>query len=99
MRKERGKRHSSPVMDLLIADKLAIVTGSTAGIGFAIARRLAQEGARVVINGRTEARTEEAVAALRAELPEAKSKVSPQIFPRLMGCRILRCTIRQWTSS
>ncbi|MGV3534132.1 MAG: SDR family NAD(P)-dependent oxidoreductase, partial [Chthoniobacteraceae bacterium] len=59
-------------MDLLIADKLAIITGSTAGIGFAIARRLAQEGARVVINGRTEARTEQAVAALRAELPDAK---------------------------
>jgi len=40
------------------------VTGSTAGIGFAIAKALAAEGASVVLNGRTEARVEQAVAAL-----------------------------------
>lgn len=59
-------------MDLLISGKLALVTGSTAGIGFAIARRLAREGARVIINGRTDARTEEAVAALLKEIPTAQ---------------------------
>ena len=39
-------------MNLQLEDKLAFVTGSTAGIGFAIAKALAAEGARVIINGR-----------------------------------------------
>ncbi len=43
-------------MDLQLNGKLALVTGSTAGIGYAIAHSLAAEGARVIINGRTEAR-------------------------------------------
>lgn len=48
-------------MDLGIAGKRALVSGSTAGIGFAIATALAAEGATVTINGRTEARVEEAL--------------------------------------
>jgi NAD(P)-dependent dehydrogenase (short-subunit alcohol dehydrogenase family) len=58
-------------MDLGIAGKRALVTGSTAGIGFAAARALAREGAMVVINGRTPARVEAAVGALRHDLPHA----------------------------
>jgi NAD(P)-dependent dehydrogenase (short-subunit alcohol dehydrogenase family) len=53
-------------MDLGIADKRAFVSGSTAGIGFAIAASLAAEGASVTINGRTQGRVDEALAALRA---------------------------------
>jgi NAD(P)-dependent dehydrogenase (short-subunit alcohol dehydrogenase family) len=41
-------------MDLGLKDKVAFVSGSTAGIGFAIATALAGEGARVVVNGRTQ---------------------------------------------
>jgi NAD(P)-dependent dehydrogenase (short-subunit alcohol dehydrogenase family) len=52
-------------MNLGLQGKLAIVSGSTAGIGFAIAATLAQEGARVVINGRTEARVTAAVEKIR----------------------------------
>jgi NAD(P)-dependent dehydrogenase (short-subunit alcohol dehydrogenase family) len=52
-------------MNLGLQGKLAIVTGSTAGIGFAIAKTLAAEGARVVINGRTKQRVESAVEKLR----------------------------------
>src|SRR5262249_12304483 len=48
-------------MDLQLKDKLALVTGSTAGIGYAIADALAREGARVIVNGRTGAAVSEAV--------------------------------------
>lgn len=47
-------------MDLQLNDKIAFVSGSTAGIGLAIATALAGEGARVIVNGRTEARVENA---------------------------------------
>lgn len=48
-------------MDLQLKGKTALVTGSTAGIGLAIATRLAQEGAAVIVNGRTEERVQRAV--------------------------------------
>jgi NAD(P)-dependent dehydrogenase (short-subunit alcohol dehydrogenase family) len=54
-------------MDLRLDGKRALVTGSTAGIGFAIAKGLAQEGAEVIVNGRTAGRVAEAVEALNAE--------------------------------
>jgi NAD(P)-dependent dehydrogenase (short-subunit alcohol dehydrogenase family) len=53
-------------MDLQLSGKLALITGSTAGIGYAIAESLAAEGARVIINGRTQARVEAALAKLGA---------------------------------
>jgi NAD(P)-dependent dehydrogenase (short-subunit alcohol dehydrogenase family) len=53
-------------MDLQLEGKLALVSGSTAGIGFAIAEALAQEGARVIVNGRTQAAVDKAVAELTA---------------------------------
>jgi NAD(P)-dependent dehydrogenase (short-subunit alcohol dehydrogenase family) len=51
-------------MDLQLRNRLALVTGSTAGIGFAIAAALAAEGARVIINGRTQEGVDAAVAAI-----------------------------------
>jgi len=53
-------------MDLQLQGKRALVTGSTAGIGFAIAEALAREGAHVVVNGRTARRVEEALAKLKS---------------------------------
>jgi NAD(P)-dependent dehydrogenase (short-subunit alcohol dehydrogenase family) len=54
-------------MNLQLENKKALVTGSTAGIGYAIALQLAQEGAQVIINGRTEKRVVEAIMQLKAE--------------------------------
>jgi len=54
-------------MDLKIKNKTALVTGSTAGIGFAIAKALANEGATVFVNGRTLERVNNAVEQLREE--------------------------------
>jgi NAD(P)-dependent dehydrogenase (short-subunit alcohol dehydrogenase family) len=51
-------------MDLGLKGKLALVTGSTAGIGFSIAQHLAREGATVWVNGRTQARVDRAVGAI-----------------------------------
>ena len=51
-------------MDLRLDGKRALVTGSTAGIGYAIAEGLAQEGADVIVNGRSAERVAEAAGAL-----------------------------------
>lgn len=59
-------------MDLKLKDKVALVSGSTAGIGLAIATSLAREGAVVWVNGRTQARVTEAIAAVRKAVPGAK---------------------------
>jgi len=58
-------------MDLGLKGKIAVVTGSTAGIGFAIANTLAAEGARVVVNGRTQARVDSAIEKIRRETSQA----------------------------
>jgi NAD(P)-dependent dehydrogenase (short-subunit alcohol dehydrogenase family) len=59
-------------MNLKLDNKLALVTGSTAGIGLAIARALAREGARVIVNGRSQDRVTKALADLRAGWPQAR---------------------------
>lgn len=59
-------------MDLGIAGKKALITGSTAGIGLAIAKGLAKEGVHVVVNGRTSERVNKAIAEIRGAVPQAK---------------------------
>lgn len=59
-------------MDLQITNKLALVSGSTKGIGLAIATGLAREGARIIINGRTGKSVAAAVAKIREAAPSAK---------------------------
>ncbi|MBU1361516.1 MAG: SDR family oxidoreductase [Gammaproteobacteria bacterium] len=53
-------------MDLKLKGKLALVSGSTAGIGHAIAAALAAEGARVIVNGRSQASVDSACAQIQA---------------------------------
>jgi NAD(P)-dependent dehydrogenase (short-subunit alcohol dehydrogenase family) len=64
-------------MDLKLRDKLALVTGSTKGIGLAIATALAIEGARVIVNGRSE----QSVSTALAEILERVPKATLQGFP------------------
>jgi len=54
-------------MDLQLQGKVALISGSTAGIGFAIASALAEEGALVIVNGRTQSSVDSAVARLKAK--------------------------------
>ncbi|MBE1513703.1 SDR family NAD(P)-dependent oxidoreductase [Nesterenkonia halotolerans] len=58
-------------MDLQLATKRAFISGSTQGIGYAIAGALLREGAEVVINGRDSDRLEQSVQTLRHEVPDA----------------------------
>jgi NAD(P)-dependent dehydrogenase (short-subunit alcohol dehydrogenase family) len=62
-------------MDLKLGGKVALVSGSTAGIGLAIATNLAQEGATVIVNGRTQARVDEAIQQMKQSAPDAKFQV------------------------
>ena len=56
-------------MDLKLQGKSALVSGSSKGIGFAIAALLAAEGAKVIINGRTDTAVKEALDRIRSATP------------------------------
>src|SRR6266404_5169849 len=64
-------------MNLGLQGKLAVVSGSTAGIGLAIASALAAEGAKVVINGRTQARVDAALKAIKQRVSGADLRGVP----------------------
>jgi NAD(P)-dependent dehydrogenase (short-subunit alcohol dehydrogenase family) len=64
-------------MNLQLKDQLAFVSASTKGIGLAIARALAAEGARVIINGRTAASVDDAAARILADVPDAQLEKFP----------------------
>ena len=59
-------------MNLELIDKTALISGSTKGIGFAIASQLAAEGARVIVNGRSDDAVNSALEQVRKAVPEAK---------------------------
>jgi len=59
-------------MDLQLRGKVAFISGSTKGIGFAIAKQLLQEGAAVIINGREKNVVQAAVEKLKMQIPNAE---------------------------
>lgn len=66
------------IVDLGLKGKLALVTASTDGIGYAIAKLLVQENAHVIINGRSEKSVNQAIAQLKQE--NSQSKLLPAPF-------------------
>jgi NAD(P)-dependent dehydrogenase (short-subunit alcohol dehydrogenase family) len=76
-------------MKIDLASKTAVVTGSTAGIGFAIAKGLAESGATVVVNGRTQAAVDRAVAALKKAVPGALVRGVAADLGTASGCVLL----------
>jgi len=76
-------------MNIDLSGKTALVTGSTAGIGHAIARGLAASGATVVVNGRTQGKVDSAVAAITKAVPGAKVRGVAADVSTAEGCKAL----------
>ncbi|MES1926625.1 SDR family oxidoreductase [Salinisphaera sp. T31B1] len=76
-------------MQIDFKDKTALVTGSTVGIGLAIAEGLAESGATVIVNGRTQARVDTALETLRARQPHAVFRGVAADLGTADGCREL----------
>ena len=66
-------------MDLKLRGKRALITGSTAGIGFAIARGLARERAEVIINGRSEEKVADAVRRITSEMGSSATGIAADL--------------------
>jgi NAD(P)-dependent dehydrogenase (short-subunit alcohol dehydrogenase family) len=76
-------------MNIDLKGKTALVTGSTSGIGYAIAKGLAGAGADVVINGRTQAKVDAAVAAIAKAMPGGKLRGVAADVSTAAGCQKL----------
>jgi NAD(P)-dependent dehydrogenase (short-subunit alcohol dehydrogenase family) len=76
-----------------LSGKTALVTGSTAGIGHAIAKGLASAGANVVVNGRSQAKVDAAVAKLAEAIPGAKVRGVAADVSTAAGCTALTAAL------
>ena len=76
-------------MKIELKGKTALVTGSTSGIGHAVARGLAASGADVVVNGRTQAKVDAAVAAIAGAIPGARVRGVAADVSTATGCNTL----------
>src|SRR3984957_2990438 len=85
LRRQRWRRH----MKIDLSGKTALVTGSTSGIGHAIARGLAGAAAEVTINGHSQAKVDAAVAAIAKAVPGAKARGVAADVSTAEGCKVL----------
>jgi NAD(P)-dependent dehydrogenase (short-subunit alcohol dehydrogenase family) len=76
-------------MKIDLTGKTALVTGSTSGIGHAIASGLAAAGAEVVVNGRTQAKVDATTAAIAKAVPGAKVRGIAADVSTAAGCKAL----------
>lgn len=76
-------------MKIDLSGKTALVTGSTAGIGLAIAKGLAASGASVIVNGRKQATVDKAIASVSAAAPGAKVTGVAADVSTADGCQAL----------
>ena len=76
-------------MDIDLSGKTALVTGSTAGIEFAIPRALAECGATVVLNGRTKAAVDKAVVGVKSAVRSAEARGVAADLGSAAGCDAL----------
>jgi NAD(P)-dependent dehydrogenase (short-subunit alcohol dehydrogenase family) len=77
-------------MDLKLSDKVALVSGSTSGIGLAIATTLAQEGVTTIVNGRTQERVNAAIDRIKQSLPNAKLQGIAADLGTIAGVELMR---------
>jgi NAD(P)-dependent dehydrogenase (short-subunit alcohol dehydrogenase family) len=77
------------MMNIDISGKTAIVSGSTSGIGLTIAKGLAQAGASVVVNGRSQAAVDKAIDAVKQHAPEATVRGVAADLGTAKGCALL----------
>jgi NAD(P)-dependent dehydrogenase (short-subunit alcohol dehydrogenase family) len=80
-------------MDLKLSGKRALVTGSTAGIGFSIAKLLASEGASVYVNGRTEERVKKAVAEIEGKVEGVAADLTTELGAEKLFSRVEKLDI------
>lgn len=76
-------------MKIGLTSKVAIVTGSTEGIGLGAAKQLAECGAQVVINGRTQRKVDQAVKAIAEKVPGASVSGVAADLSTAKGCQVL----------
>ncbi len=82
-------------MDMNLKGRVAVVSGSTGGIGFATARELALLGATVAINGRTQARVDAAIAKLKSEVKGAELLSAPGDLSNAAGADAIIAAVPQ----
>jgi NAD(P)-dependent dehydrogenase (short-subunit alcohol dehydrogenase family) len=82
-------------MKIDLSGKTALVTGSTTGIGHAIARGLAVAGATVTVNGRTQAKVDAAVASLTKAVPKAKIRGVAADVSTVAGCKTVMMVLME----
>lgn len=73
-------------MDLKIENKIVLITGAAQGIGLMTAKKLCEEGAHVIINGRDEEKLQKAILDIKSEIPNANIKAVEANLKDVAGC-------------